>query len=117
MLLSTVEHRPGKGDRLATIQGLRLRERTIASYRVICVVRRADGHLRAVGYAERDNEVMYDDVWTIKQARQAIEDGHRLYTVSPSTGAEAELELTADGIRTKPGQGADHELDDLPPCG
>jgi len=60
---------------------------------------------------------MYDDVWTIGEARRAIEEGHRLYTVSPSTRAEAELEATADGIRIRPGQRGGHSLDDLPPCG
>lgn len=57
---------------------------------------------------------MYDDVWTIEQARHAIEKGHRLYIVSPSTGAEADLEPHGDGIRTKPGQGTDNTLYDLP---
>jgi hypothetical protein len=60
---------------------------------------------------------MYDDLWTVGQAREAIEQGHRLYTVSPSTGAEAELEVSADGIRTKPDQATDNKLDDLPACG
>jgi hypothetical protein len=89
----------------------------IADYRIICVVRRADGHLRAVGYNTNGNEVMYDDLWSVAQARQAIEAGHRLYTVSPATGKEADLELHGDGIRTRRGEDADHSLEDLPPCG
>lgn len=60
---------------------------------------------------------MYDDVWTIEQARHAIARGHRLYTVSPTTGAEAELEPFGDGIRTKPDQSTDNTLDDLPSRG
>ena len=92
-------------------------EVAIAEYRVICVVRRADGHPKAVGYSANGNAVMYDDLWTIGEAREALEQGHRLYTVSPSTGAEAELEVTATGIRTKPEQTTDNNLDDLPPCG
>jgi hypothetical protein len=60
---------------------------------------------------------MYDDLWTVAQAKQAIEQGHRLYTVSPSTGAEAELEVCPEGLRTKPDQATDNNLDDLPPCG
>jgi hypothetical protein len=80
-------------------------------------VRRADGNLRAVGYSENGNAVMYDDLWTVAQAKQAIKQGHRLYTVSPSAGTEAELEVSADGLRTKPGQATDNDLDDLPPCG
>jgi hypothetical protein len=92
-------------------------ERGITEYRVICVVRRADGHLRELGYSENGNGVMYDDLWTVEQARRAIEEGHTLYTVSPTTGARAELELYGESIRTKPGRSTDHDLDDLPPCG
>jgi hypothetical protein len=92
-------------------------ERDIAEYRVICVVRREDGHLRAVGYSKDGNSVMYDDLWTVAQARQAIEEGNRLYTVSPATGEQADLEVHADGIRTRPDQASDNALDDLPPCG
>jgi hypothetical protein len=89
----------------------------IAEYRIICVVRRADGHLRAVGYSANGNAVMYDDLWSVAQAREAIEEGHRLYTVSPATGEQADLELHADGIRTRLDESTDHTLDDLPPCG
>ncbi len=89
----------------------------IADYRIICVVRRADGNLRGVGYSENGNGVMYDNIWTIAEARAAIEQGHRLYTVSPSAGGEAEFELHGDGIRIKPDQSAGQSLDDLPPCG
>jgi len=84
----------------------------IADYRIICVFHGANGDVQAVGYSEAGHEVMYDDVWTIEQARHAIERGHRLYIVSPSTGDEAELELHGDGIRTKPEQS--NTLDDLP---
>jgi hypothetical protein len=92
-------------------------ERRIAEYRIICVVRRADGHLRAVGYSKSGNDVMYDDLWTVAQARQAIEEGNRLYTVSPATGEEADLEVHGEGIRSKPGAGDGGSLNDLPPCG
>jgi hypothetical protein len=86
----------------------------IADYRIICVFHGANGQIQAVGYSEAGYDVMYDDVWTIEQARHAIERGHRLYVVSPSTGAQAELELYGDGIRTKPEQSTDNTLDDLP---
>jgi hypothetical protein len=79
-----------------------------AEYRIICVCRRADGHVRQIGYSERGNDVMYDDLWTIQQAREAIEQGHVLYILDPATGERSELELEDGGI------GA---LDDLPPCG
>ncbi|HLY85716.1 MAG TPA: hypothetical protein VKO84_04280 [Gaiellaceae bacterium] len=86
----------------------------IADYRIICVFHGANGHVQAVGYSEGGHEVMYDDVWTIEQARHAIQKGHRLYTVSPSTGAQADIELHGDTIRTKPEQSTDNTLDDLP---
>ncbi len=92
-------------------------ERAISEYRIICVVRRADGHVRSVGYSESGNGVMYDDLWTLEEARDAIQQGHRLYAVSPSTGVEVEIEQHGEGIRLKPGESADHDLDDLPTCG
>jgi hypothetical protein len=59
---------------------------------------------------------MYDELWTLEEARHAIQQGHRLYAVSP-TGAEVELELHGEGIRARSGEGADLDLDDLPTCG
>jgi hypothetical protein len=91
-------------------------ERSKAEYRIVCVVRRADGHVRAVGYSKDGHSVMYDDLWTLEEARQAIQQGHRLYAVSPSTGVEVELELHGEGIRTRPGENVDFDLDDLPTC-
>jgi hypothetical protein len=49
---------------------------------------------------------MYDDLWTIEQAREAVEQGHRLYIVSPSSGERTELDLESHD-----------ELDELPTCG
>jgi len=92
-------------------------ERSKVGYRIVCVVRRADGNVRAVGYSESGHGVMYDDLWTLEEARHALQQGHRLYTVSPSTGVEVELELHGEGIRARPGQSVDHDLDDLPTCG
>jgi hypothetical protein len=86
----------------------------IADYRIICVFHGANGRIQAVGYSESNQAVMYDDVWTIEQARHAIERGHRLYIVSPSTGDEADIEPFGDTIRTKPDQSTDNTLDDLP---
>jgi ketol-acid reductoisomerase len=77
----------------------------VTEYRIICVVCGSDGGIEAVGYSESGNAIMYDGRWTLEQARQAIEDGHRLYTVSPLTGERADLEL-ADGS----------SLLDLPDC-
>jgi hypothetical protein len=91
--------------------------RSITKYRIVCVVRRADGHVRAVGYSEHGDGVRHDDVWTLEEARHAIQQGLRLFAVSPSTGVEVELELDGEGIRLAPGESADLDLDDLPTCG
>jgi hypothetical protein len=60
---------------------------------------------------------MYDDRWTLEQARRMIERGDRLYAVNPSTGDETNLELYDYAIRTKPDESLGYELDDLPDCG
>ena len=60
---------------------------------------------------------MYDDLWTLEEARHAIEQGHRLYAISPSTGVEIEIELQGEDLRARPGESVDHDLDDLPSCG
>lgn len=81
-------------------------EVAIAEYRLICVVRRADGHPRAVGYSSNGNEVMYDEVWTIEEARKAVKQGHRLYVVNPASSDRREVDLESF-----------EDLEDLPPCG
>lgn len=78
----------------------------IAEYRVICVVRGPDGRPAKVGYSANGNEVMYDELWTIEQARSALEDGHRLYVLNPTTGGRTELDLESYDA-----------LEDLPACG
>ena len=59
---------------------------------------------------------MYDEIWTVEQARRAVEQGDRLYTLSPS-GGFGEIELFNDGIRATSDHGAGDQLDALPPCG
>jgi hypothetical protein len=83
----------------------------MAEYRVICVVRGRDDGVEALGYSESGNGVMYDDQWTLGQAAAAIEGGHRLYTVSPSTGEQADMELREGVVRIEP------LFDELPECG
>jgi hypothetical protein len=88
----------------------------IADYRIICVVRGSDGHLEGVGYAANGNAVMYDDIWTVEQARHAIEQGHRLYTLSPS-GGYAQVELSEESLRARSDHSTGDQLDELPVCG
>lgn len=86
-------------------------------YRIICLVHRADGHLKALGYSESGSETRLDGTWTIAEAREAIFQGHRLYTVSPTTGDEVELEFVNGCIRAKTNQAAtDATLQNLPDC-
>jgi hypothetical protein len=49
---------------------------------------------------------MYVERWSIEQAREAIEQGHRLYIVSSTSGDRTQVALEAID-----------ELEDLPPCG
>ena len=114
-MLSTVAFSP-KGDKLAATQRPRFTGVAIADYRIICVVRGTDGDLQGVGYAANGNAVMYDEIWSVDQARNAVEQGHRLYILSP-TGGFGEIELFEDGIRATPDHGAADPLDALPPCG
>lgn len=88
----------------------------MADYQVVCVVRGDDGDIEAVGYSQYGGEDGYDGIWTVEEARYAIEQGHRLYTRSPSSGDEADVELYENGIRTNPDQSTDNNLDDLPEC-
>ena len=85
-------------------------------YRIICLVRRADGNLRAIGYSESGNGVVYDGTWTVDEARRAIEQGHRLYTMSSTTGVQADLELRDGHLYTKPSLSSDTDLYALPDC-
>ena len=78
-------------------------------------MRGEEGDLQAVGYTANGNAFMYDDLWTVEQARAAIEEGHRLYALSAS-GGYAEVELTTDGIRATLDHSAGDMLDDLPAC-
>jgi hypothetical protein len=41
---------------------------------------------------------MYDEIWSVEQARSAVEQGDRLYILSP-VGGFGEVELFEDGIR------------------
>jgi hypothetical protein len=59
---------------------------------------------------------MYDEIWSIDQARSAVEQGHRLYTLSLA-GGYGEVELCEDGIRATSDHDARDQLDELPPCG
>jgi hypothetical protein len=82
----------------------------MSDYRIICVVRGSDGEVEALGYSRNGNGVIYDDRWTVEQAKAALKEGHRLYTVSSSTGKQADLELHEGRLRIP-------DVAALPDCG
>jgi hypothetical protein len=88
----------------------------MADYRIICVNHAPEGHIASVGVNTLGIGDGYDDIWTVEAARYAIEQHHRLYTVDPDTGKEADIELYEDTIRTNPDQSTANNLDSLPPC-
>lgn len=87
----------------------------MADYRIVCVNHAPEGHIESVGYTQYDTGEGYDDIWTVEEARYAIAQGHRLYTVSRTSGKQADVELYEDTIRTSPDQSTDN-LDDLAHC-
>ena len=90
-------------------------KRSKVEYRIVCVVRRADGNVRGVCYSERgQRRHVRRHLDARAKPGTPFEQGHRLYAVSPSTGVEVEVELHGEGIRIKPGESVDFDLDDLP---
>lgn len=59
---------------------------------------------------------MYDEIWTVDEARRAIEQDNRLYTLS-AAGVYGEVEIFENGIRARSDDGAGDQLDELPSCG
>lgn len=83
------------------------------SCRVLCI-ETEDDRTAAVGTGDADGVATRR--WTVAEVRRAIAEGERFYTVSPTTGEEAHVELFEDGIRTDPDQLTDNNLDDLRSC-
>lgn len=82
-------------------------------YRVVCVEK--DKHIVAVGTSAAGGATA-DRRWTVAEVRQEIEGGARFYTVSPTTGEEADAEPFEESIRTNPDEMTDNNLDDLRSC-
>jgi hypothetical protein len=95
----------------------------MSTYRIVCVnTEHPHSHIVKVGTGTKAEH--YSRTWTVKEVLEAIEDGDRFYTVSPSTSKEAEvkadtckiagcsiktLRSTADGVK-------DNNLDYMPSC-
>jgi Protein of unknown function (DUF3892) len=88
----------------------------MANYRIVCVNHAPAGHIESVGVNQYGGDEGYDEIWTVEDVRRLIGLGHRFYTVSPTTGAEADVEPYDDTIRTNPDESTDNNLDNLPSC-
>jgi len=84
----------------------------MASYRIVCVEK--DEHIISVGTGDNPQQAVKR--WKVADVRAAIKDGNRFYTVSPSTGKEANVELFEETIRTGADGIADNNLDNLRAC-
>lgn len=83
----------------------------MAEHQIVCVVRDDDGDIEAVGYSQYGGSQGYTGIWTVEEACYANRQGHRLYTVSPSSGAEADLECYEEDARQRT-----RTKSDLPEC-
>jgi hypothetical protein len=82
---------------------------------VVCVETR-EPHEGIIAVGTSSDGVRADKRWTVPVVRRLIEEGHRFYTVSPTSGEEADVELFGNGIRTNPDESTDNNLDELRAC-
>jgi hypothetical protein len=62
----------------------------MSSFRIVCVNREyTHSHITLVGTGTKVDE--YSRAWTVKEVRAALEAGDRFYTISASTGKEADV--------------------------
>lgn len=87
----------------------------MSAYQIVCVETK-EPHEGIIAVGTSSDGVRADQRWTVAAVREAIEKGTRFYTVSPSTGDEADVELFGTGIRTDPDEVTDNNLDDLRAC-
>ena len=81
-------------------------------YQIICVVKDR-GHIAQVG-TTIDGRT-YDRLLSVAQVRQLLREGHRFFTVSPSTGKKAYVEAY-DTDRSHRDAVTDNNLDNLSRC-
>ncbi len=95
----------------------------MASYRILCVdTEHAHRHITGVGTGKKADQ--RTRTWTVKEVRQALEAGDRFYTISPTTGKEADVRADncnidgclIDTIRSKADAVTDNNLDNMPSC-
>ena len=93
----------------------------MASYQIVCTERQAShGHITHVGTGSDPA----DQRWTVKNVREAIEDGDTFYTVGPRSGKTAYVEpydayangVILETIRSSADAVEDNNLDNLRAC-
>jgi hypothetical protein len=73
---------------------------TGAEYQIVCVKHAQSGHIESVGASLHGGGEGYDEIWTVEDVRRLMELDHRFYTVSPSTGSEADVQRYEASIRS-----------------
>jgi Protein of unknown function (DUF3892) len=95
----------------------------VASYRILCVdTEHAHRHVTKVCTGKKADR--YSRTWTVEEVRDALEAGDRFYTLSPTTGKEADVtaeDCSVDGcpaetIRSKADAIMDNNLENMPSC-
>lgn len=95
----------------------------MSSYQIVCVnTEYPHRHIVKVGTGTTADK--YTRTWTVKEVRDALEDGDRFYTVSPSTGKEADVKAdtckepncTVKTIRSTADAVTDNNLDNMSSC-
>jgi hypothetical protein len=95
----------------------------MSDYRIVCVnTEHPHRHILKVGTGTKADQ--YSRTWTVKEVRDALEAGDRFYTVSPSTGKEADVRAdtckepncTVKTIRSKADAVTDNNLDNIGAC-
>jgi hypothetical protein len=95
----------------------------MASHRIVCVnTEHPHRHITHVGTGGDPNQA--DSRWTVADVRQALFNGDRFYTVSPSTGLTADVRpddcringCTVKTIRSHTDAVTDNNLDYLRIC-
>lgn len=95
----------------------------MSSHRIVCVnTEHPHRHIIKVGTGTTAEH--YSRTWTVKEVREALKGGDRFYTVSPSTGKEADVKAdncningcTVETIRSKADAVTDNNLDNIPSC-
>jgi hypothetical protein len=95
----------------------------MSSFRIVCVNREyTHSHITLVGTGTKVDE--YSRAWTVKEVRAALEAGDRFYTISASTGKEADVRAdtchvagcVVETIRSTADAVTDNNLDNMIGC-